>query len=80
MTQLDRMKEYVITQIENMTPERFMHFSEALGGDYSVENIINTDELFTCKSCKSRFGECFIERNGTKECLNKYIKYCDEKI
>lgn len=80
MTQLERMKEYVITQIENMPPKDFMRFSEALGGNYEIENVIETKGLFTCKDCKDKFGTCLIEKNGTKECYDKYAKYCSEEI
>lgn len=80
MTQLERMKKYVINQIEIMTPREFLKFTDMISGDFEVEKIINLSELFTCTDCKEKYGECYIEDTGLEECYQRYEKYCIEKV
>ena len=71
MNNLERMKQSIISQINNMDAEGFRKFSELLQGNYPPENIIDLSEIFSCDDCKEKYGECSEEF----ECPDRFVKY-----
>lgn len=70
MTNLDRMKASLISQIENMNAEEFEKIADAL-----VETGMQDESFrFSCKKCESRYGEeCTVA-----VCSKRFKEYAEE--
>lgn len=82
MTQLDRMKEYVITEIKNMNVAEFMDLSDVLSGEIFKTLDIQKNELFTCTACREKYGDCTLKQErfgGTKVCSLRFERYAKEE-
>lgn len=86
MTNLDLMKQSIISQIDQMSAEDFEKFVDLLGevGVSSDAPELNFDEIFTCERCRKEFSLCHpcgdnVE-NPTSECHQKFIEYASRTV
>lgn len=80
MTNLEKMKLDITTQINNMSATQFQHFLELISGEYSIENtkLINQDNLFKCNNCKEKYGDC--DDNDLDICNKRFVQYSEETL
>ena len=57
MTNLDKMKQNIISQITLMDAETFLDFINVLQGQYIEDKIVDFSEIFRCQECKQLFGQ-----------------------
>lgn len=75
MKNIDRMKQDIIAQIENMNVEKFEKFTDVLTGSTDMKaGLIDTSELFSCEECQKIYG-CSEKDDNCNECSEKFKRY-----
>ena len=75
MKNIDRMKQSIIKQIENMSVEEFEKFASVLDGSADIpKDLIDTSVLFDCVKCQKTY-HCSGEDSDFEECSNKFKEY-----
>ena len=77
MTNLDKMKQNIISQITLMDAETFLDFINVLQGQYVEDKIVDFFVIFRCQECKQLFGQCPNEATD-KLCIERFKKYASE--
>lgn len=77
MTNLDKMKQNIISQITLMDVETFLDFINVLQGQYIEDKIVDFSEIFRCQECKQLFGQC-PNAATDKLCIDRFKKYASE--
>ena len=77
MTNLDKMKQNIISQITSMDAETFLDFINVLQGQYIEDEIVDFSEIFRCQECKQLFGQC-PNAATDKLCIDRFKKYASE--
>ena len=77
MTNLDKMKQNIISQITSMDAETFLDFINVLQGQYIEDQIVDFSEIFRCQECKQLFGQC-PNAATDKLCIDRFKKYASE--
>lgn len=76
MKNIDRMKQNIIRQIENMTVEQFEDFTDMLTGDYNFENSpVDMSDIFRCNICKVMYGKCPEDTYDNQICADRFRDY-----
>lgn len=76
MTNLDRMKQNIITQIIAMDTETFRDFIDLFQEQYTKNKIIDCSEMFLCSDCKKLFGQC-TDKDTDQFCIERFEKYAN---
>lgn len=76
MTNLDKMKQSIITQITEMDAETFLNFIDLFQEQYTKNKIIDCSEMFLCSDCKKLFGQCTDEATD-QLCIERFEKYAN---
>lgn len=82
MTNLERMKENIIYQIQDMKIEEFEKFLDLISGDYAVKKSeipFDLSKLFLCSDCWEKYGDCN-NVEGEDVCSKRFAKYAKEEI
>lgn len=77
MTNLDKMKQNIISHITSMDAETFLDFINVLQGQYIEDKIVDFSEIFMCQECKQLFGQCPNVATD-KLCIDRFKKYASE--
>lgn len=77
MTNLEKMKQELIKQIEKMDVESFENLCDVLQDNEDLD--IDGSILFDCKTCVEKYGECSSNINCS-ECSERFERYCREDI
>lgn len=76
MKNIDKMKQCLISHIQNMTIEEFYNFITTIEEDYDLNpDFMDRNALFLCDDCQSAFGRCLKDRDTHIECLDCFRKY-----
>ena len=76
MNNADRMRAELSAQMLKLTLEqlyKLVNTAEELEPD---DNVIDLGNLFTCKKCRKKYGECSEE---TKDCESRFLRFCKEE-
>lgn len=77
MTNLEKMKQELIKQIEKMDFESFENLCDVLQDNEDLD--IDGSFLFDCKTCAEKYDECSSNINCS-ECSERFERYCREDI
>lgn len=71
MTNLDKMKQSLIVQIEQMDVETFDNFANILQYNLTEKDskLLSCEGLFKCEDCSRVFGDC-----GTSQSMDICVK------
>lgn len=77
MTNLDKIKTTLCEAINSMSEEVLFEFLS----DYEEgsEPYFPDEILFTCKQCRSMYGDCEVQVSGSvhyETCQNRFKEYC----
>ena len=80
MNNLDKMKQSICDQIQEMDAVTFYEFISEFEelmehGDCS---IILLSEVLTCEKCKELYGSCNNEPDD--KCTNRFKRYCEQEV
>ena len=75
MTNLEKMKQNLIKQIEKMDVESFENLCDVLQDNEDLD--IDGSILFDCKTCVEKYGERSSNINCS-ECSERFERYCME--
>lgn len=76
MTNFERMKENLISQIKSLNLEQLETFIDAIDDNLHTSpcEVFTTEGLFTCGACRYVYGEC--STHGTpEECSERFKRY-----
>lgn len=80
MKNIDRMKQNIIRQIEDMTVEQYKRLNNILCEKYDFNpESVNKTIIFTCQDCKKLYGKC-IESKRTEECDERFVRYMKSEV
>ena len=71
MKNIDKMKQNIISQIKNMSIEKFERLMDVLTAE---EDMIDISGLFGCKKCRKIYN-CSESDIDAEECSRKFRKY-----
>jgi len=80
MNNLDKMKQSICTQIQEMDAIAFYEFITEFeeSTDHGDCPVISVSEILTCQKCKELYGSC--NNDFTDECKNRFKKYCEQEV
>jgi len=74
MKNIDRMKQNIIKQIENMSVEEFEKLTSVFDGTTDMPNgLIDTSVLFDCNKCQKTYS-CSGD-GDFEQCSNRFREY-----
>lgn len=75
MKNIDKMKQNIVKQIENMSVEEFEKFASVLDGSTDMpKGLIDTSVLFDCVKCQKTYS-CSGEDDDFEQCSNRFREY-----
>ena len=78
VTNLEKMKENLINQINELDASEFEKLIEILRGDYSITGCpLNLSEMFSCDECRETYGNCPEEKD---DCSKRFIMHAESVL
>ena len=78
MTNLEKMKENLINQINELDASEFEKLIEILRGDYSITGCpVDLSEMFSCDECRETYGDC---SEGKDCCSERFILHAESVL